>query len=196
MYKNALWYTIFGKKKQTQTKKKYRLLSLAYSFFLWIYVSIDTVIMYFVHLIDRTTQSWVVLSIRSLRSNSRRKEVPSKQPLKPSTLLRLWLQSNTTAGETSSQYGDKDDIKSNYRFFFIYLIYGPGLKVLIIWLLLILSCWSAPFLMTEPTWVWTAVKTNVWYSKDFYLCFLFLIETFQVVLAITSPSTINTIWFL
>lgn len=25
-------------------------------------------------------------------------------------------------------------------------------------------------------------KTNVWYSKDFYLCFLFLIETFPVVL--------------
>lgn len=32
-------------------------------------------------------------------------------------------------------------------------------------------------------------KKNVWYSKDFYLCFL-LLDTFPVVLAITSPSMI------
>lgn len=81
----------------------------------------------------------------------------------------------------SSQYGDKMILRV-IKDFFIYLIYGPGLKVLIIWLLLILSCWSAPFLMPEPTWVWTAVKTNVWYSKDFISAFYFLLRHFQLYL--------------
>lgn len=38
-------------------------------------------------------------------------------------------------------------------------------------------------------------KTNVWYSKDFYLCFLFLIETFPIVLCHHISIHGNTVWF-
>lgn len=75
-----------AKNKQKQNKKKVSTSFISIQFFLWIYGSIDTVIMDFVHLINRTTQSWVVLSKRSARSNSQRQEVPSNQPLKPSQL--------------------------------------------------------------------------------------------------------------
>ena len=54
-----------NKQRKKKQQKKYQLLSLAYSFFLWIYGSSDTVIMDFVHLINRTTQSWAVLRKRS-----------------------------------------------------------------------------------------------------------------------------------
>lgn len=97
---------------------------------------------------------------------------------------------------------------------FIYLIYGPGLKMLIIWLLfdsamlkcsfyyydiiiiftfphagayLSLNCCLKEKKITKQKW--KKKKKNVWYSKDFYLCFL-LLDTFPVVLAITSPSMI------
>lgn len=37
---------------------------------------------------------------------------------------------------------------------------------------------------------------NVWYSKDFYLCFLFLIETFPFVFVITSSTMMILFAFL
>lgn len=99
----------------------------------------------------------------------------------------------------------------SFFFLFIYLIYGPRLKMLIIWLLFdsaMLKCsFYYDIISTFPhAGAYLSLncclkekkkslnkngkkKKNVWYSKDFYLCFL-LLDTFPVVLAITSPSMI------